>query len=485
MNIESLKEFANQKVLIYGDFMVDKYIGGHVSRISPEAPVPVLEVQSVERRPGGAGNVAMNVISLGAYVRALSCIGEDSDGEWLCSALKNSSVDTTYLRRDTAHETISKTRIVSKHQQIIRLDEEKITPPPDSFMKAVLENIDEILDGISVVIVSDYRKGAVTPALSQKLIQSARKRSIPVVVDPKGKDFSKYSGATACTPNTHELEIAAGISAATEEEINNIAKNFCQEFNFENLVITRSEKGISLVKHSGAKTDFPANAKEIIDVTGAGDTVVAVLALGLASGCQIEDCCILANHAASIVISKFGVASASISELIAASNLNSSSKHISADEASQLASDFRRAEKQIVFTNGCFDLLHAGHIAAFKQARTFGDVLFVGVNSDASVRRIKGKNRPIVGEKNRVALLCALACVDYVVVFNEDTPCDLINKLQPHVTVKGKDWQKKPVPEKAVVEAYGGRVEFIELEQGLSTSSLIEKIKNTPLDRKS
>jgi D-beta-D-heptose 7-phosphate kinase/D-beta-D-heptose 1-phosphate adenosyltransferase len=477
MPSDPLKRFLGQRALVYGDYLVDKYVGGEVRRISPEAPVPILEVGFVERRPGGAGNVVNNVRSLGAAARAASCIGSDSEGDWLYDELSALGVDMSYFRRDPALRTISKTRIVSKHQQFLRLDEETVQPPPESFASWITETAERLLQGVSVVIISDYGKGAVTPGVAQSLIVAARRRQIPVVVDPKGRDYSTYRGATLCTPNVHELEFAFGNEAGTEDDIARMAEVFCREYAFEYMAITRSERGISLVRNDGTKTDFAATPKEVIDVSGAGDTVASVLALGLAAGAAIEDCCNLANQAASLVISKFGVAPVSMAELTLASSVDARRKQVNAEEAELIAAELRGRGKKIVFTNGCYDILHAGHVASFNQARGFGDVLFVGVNSDASVRRLKGRDRPVIAEQYRVGLLSALTPVDYVVLFDEDAPVDLIQKIKPDVVAKGRDWEDVPIPERDVVAAYGGRLEFLALEEGLSTTSIIDKIR--------
>ena len=478
MNFENLDGFSYQKILVFGDFMVDEYIDGNVNRISPEAPVPVLDVRSIEKRLGGAGNVVANLRTLGASVRVLSCIGDDDDGKWLNDELTKLSVDTTYLKQEKARSTIIKIRIVSRFQQFIRLDKERIAPPRSGFSTYVSDNINKILNGISAIIISDYGKGIVTSALSQALIQTAKENNILIIVDPKGNDYSKYTGATLCTPNTYELEVAVGKKIKDENDISEIAGGICRKLDFQYVVVTRAEKGISLVRSNGNKKDFSVTPKEVVDVTGAGDTVTSVLTLGLTLGLPIEECCVLANQAASIVVSQFGVVPVSISELTLEPFLDGSLKQINAEKASLLAKYFKEIGKKTVFTNGCFDILHAGHITSFIQARKLGEILFVGLNSDASVKRIKGKNRPIIDEKKRAKLLRALTYVDYVIIFDEDTPSNLIKKIQPDVVVKGKDWEKSYMPEKEVVQKYGGKVVFVDFEKGLSSTSIIEKIRN-------
>lgn len=478
MQIDRLHQVKNCRVLIYGDFMVDKYIIGNVKRISPEAPVPILEVTKTQSKLGGAGNVVNNVMTLGAATRVIGCVGSDADGEWIQNRLGEKGADIDFLKCDESVKTIVKTRIVSKNQQYMRLDEEVIKDIPDEYAVFVRENIEKILDGITVIIISDYAKGAITKELSQFIIKEANKRGIPVVVDPKGKDYSKYCGATVCTPNTNELKVVSGMELDTEEDIIRAGKKVQKEVNLTYLMLTRSEKGISVFKED-EKKDFPAIEKDVVDVTGAGDTVVSTVALCLGAGYPIEECCVLANFAASVVCSKFGAATVSMNELLESVNYSGEFKVIDVNVAKYIIRSLKEKGKKIVFTNGCFDLVHAGHISSFTQAKDMGDVLIVAVNSDASVKRLKGEKRPIINEENRMKMLCALECVDYVILMEEDTPVQLIQALQPDVAVKGKDWEGKDIPEKKIVESYGGQMRFIELEQGLSTTNIISKIVET------
>lgn len=475
MQIDRLHEVNKCKVLIYGDFMVDKYIMGNVKRISPEAPVPILEVTKKNSKLGGAGNVVNNIIALGAATRVLGCVGADADGDWVIKRLNKRMADTTYMRQDEEVMTIVKTRVVSRNQQYLRLDEEKIRDIPESYAEYIESNIEEILNGISVVIISDYGKGAVTKRMARFIIDKANEKDIPIVVDPKGKDYTKYIGATVCTPNTNELRIVTGNACDTEEEITESGFKLKEDISLRYLMLTRSEKGIS-VFDNGQKSDYPALEKDVVDVTGAGDTVVSVVSLGLAVGYNIGECSVLANLAASVVCSKFGAATLSMNELLECIMYSGEFKNIEPEVAVFIAENLREKGKKVVFTNGCFDLVHAGHISSFNQAKSFGDVLIVAVNSDASVKRIKGDKRPIVSEKNRIAMLCALECVDYVILMEDDNPVRLIEAIKPDITVKGKDWEGKYLPEREVVEAYGGEVRFIELEKGLSTTNIINKI---------
>lgn len=475
MKVDRLHDISKCKVLIYGDFMVDKYIMGNVKRISPEAPVPILEVTKKNSKLGGAGNVVNNIIALGASTRVLGCVGDDADGMWIIERLNKRSADTAFMQMDSDVMTIVKTRVVSKKQQYIRLDEERIQDIPDTYEAYVRENIEEILKDISVIIISDYGKGAVTKQIAGFLIDKANERNIPVVVDPKGSDYSKYRGATVCTPNTNELRVVTGITSEEETAITEAGFALRDEVSLKYLMLTRSEKGISVFEDE-KKTDYPAVEKDVVDVTGAGDTVVSVVALGLAVGYDIGECSKLANLAASVVCSKFGAATLSMNELLECILYTGEFKNIDAEVAVFIAENLREKGKKVVFTNGCFDLVHAGHVSSFNQAKNMGDVLIVAVNSDASVKRLKGDKRPIVTEDNRIAMLCALECIDYVILMEDDNPIRLIEAIKPDITVKGKDWEDKYLPEREVVEAYGGEVRFIELEKGLSTTNIINKI---------
>lgn len=474
--MRNLSAFRNQSVLIAGDIMVDKYILGTVERISPEAPVPVLLQNEVKCRLGGAGNVIANVTSLGAKVRALVRVGKDAGGEFIRKSLRSLDVDDRYIV--TSGRTIVKTRVAACNQQFMRIDEELIVSLSKQEIEQITQDIDTILQDITVVIISDYAKGFITEQLSQLIIQAARKRGIPVLVDPKGKDASKYKGATAVTPNSKEfLDLTGLATMPTEDGIEASALRLCHRNDLCYLIFTRSEKGISVIDAAaGKKEDYPAVVKEVVDVTGAGDTVVASIALAMGAGADISECVQIANIAASIVISRFGAAQVSIEELdqVMEPPLKKPYDLDTVIEQLECAKD---CGKRVVFTNGCFDLVHAGHISSFRQAKSFGDVLVVGVNSDESVRRLKGKTRPIVDLKNRMALLSAIECVDFVVPFYEDTPQALIERIRPDVLVKGMDWMGKEVAGSEYVRSYGGRVEFIDLEQGLSTTSIVHKIK--------
>lgn len=475
----NMDQFIGRRVAVFGDFMVDEYLQGAVSRISPEAPVPIVHVQSRSKRMGGAGNVVLNLQALGARVSAIGVLGQDSEGDWLIRQFGDRGVDVAGLMQSAAVTTSIKTRITAQNQQLLRYDQEVVRDADDAFITFLQSNLERLLHGACAVIVSDYRKGAVTRQTVQLIIAAAKKEAIPVIIDPKGNDYTIYHGATACTPNMKELKAAVGRELAGEEEIRKAGVELCSACGIEYILATRSEDGMSLIHGAtGEKEDFPAIAKEIVDVTGAGDTVISVFALCFALGASHSDCCRIANLAASIVISKFGTAVATADEIrmLQSKGEEDGAKALTTAEAARKAELLRRQGKRIVFTNGCFDLVHAGHIASFKQAKEHGDILFLGLNSDASIRRIKGENRPIVTQENRRALLEAISWVDYIVLFDEDTPESLIRAIKPDVLIKGKDWEGKTVAGGEFVLENGGEVCFINLEQGLSTTNIIDKI---------
>ena len=476
MNVELLNRVKQLNILVVGDYMIDKYIEGNVTRISPEAPVPVLRVTSKKSKLGGAGNVVNNLAMLGAKIRVVGCVGADADGDQLKEKLRELGADIRYFEQNKDVQTITKTRLVSKKQQFLRYDEEVVKDVPNSFCDWIRNNLEEMFRGIQILIISDYGKGTVRKELSQMLISYAAQNGISSLVDPKGKNYEKYVGATVCTPNMNELCTVFGRKIYTEEDLKLCGEKLRKELKISNLMITRSEKGISLINSAGVKKDFPAVEKEVIDVTGAGDTVISSVAVCLGVGYSVEDSCIIANIAASNVCSKFGAATLTLNELIGDIINSGEFKEVELSVARYIVKGLKEKGKKVVFTNGCFDLLHAGHVASFLQAKTFGDVLIVAVNSDSSVKKIKGDKRPIISEKNRVKMLCSLECIDYVIVMEETTPEKILSVLQPDVVIKGRDWEGKEMPEKKVIDSYGGIMKFIDLEEGLSTTNIIYKI---------
>lgn len=474
-----LDRLAGQKVLVFGDYMVDEYLQGSVSRISPEAPVPIVHVCASCQRLGGAGNVVLNLKALGTKVCTVGFLGCDPEGDWIIEQLNACGVDYSGMMRLASAVTCKKTRVTAQNQQLIRCDREVIQDASDDFLRFLHQRINGLLEEMDAVIISDYGKGSVTPQTARIVISAAQERKIPVVVDPKGNDYHKYVGATACTPNLKELKAAVGRELGSEDEICQAGVELCKSCGIEYVLATRSENGMSLIDGANCvKEDYPAIAKEVIDVTGAGDTVIAVFTLCYALKASHADCCTISNLAASIVVSKFGAATATVEEIrtLLGSTASGSTKILSRAEAVSKAEELRAQGKRVVFSNGCFDIVHAGHISSFRQARKFGDVLFLGVNSDASIRRIKGENRPIVTQTNRLALLDSICEIDYLVLFEEDTPERLIRDIRPDVLIKGKDWEGQPVAGGDFVRKNGGQVHFIDLEGDISTTSIINKI---------
>lgn len=476
MNIETLHKLKDITVLVFGDYMVDRYINGKVNRISPEAPVPVIEVTNEFQKLGGAGNVINNIISLGGNVRALGCIGKDNAGDFIIKYFDDKKIDISYFKQFYEISTIIKTRIVSKSQQFLRIDEEKKENLLKIYVDYVKENIDSIFNGINSLVISDYGKGNVTEEISQLLINEANVRKIPVIIDPKGKKYEKYKNATICTPNTKELSDVVNANLETEEAIKKYGYELLKNLNLKYLVITRSEKGISVIDQKGNKSDYPAQAKEVIDVSGAGDTVVTLMALLSGIGVDIDSMCHMANMAASVVVSKFGTSTVSLNELISNTYFSDKFKYQNLNSLKYLIKDLHDKGKKVVFTNGCFDMLHVGHLHSFKEAKKYGDVLIVAVNSDKSVKENKGDLRPIISEDDRIEMLCSIEYIDYVIKMEEKNPVNIIKELKPDISIKGEDWKNKEVPEKAIIESYGGKIKFIKLNPNHSTSSIIDKV---------
>jgi D-beta-D-heptose 7-phosphate kinase/D-beta-D-heptose 1-phosphate adenosyltransferase len=472
MKIE-IPDFSKTRVLVVGDLMLDRYWHGGTSRISPEAPVPVVNVRSVEERPGGAGNVALNIADLGGAVELIGMIGRDEPGKSLHSGLTERRVICRLIEAKQ-HATVTKLRIISRQQQLIRLDFE------DGFAQADHSKLKQAyrkaLDAADVVILSDYGKGTLVDV--PELIQTARALGKPVLIDPKGSDFSRYRGASLITPNQAEFEAVAGVSGSDAEMIEK-GQKLVKKLGLEGLLITRSEKGMLLLKAGQEPVQIPARAREVYDVTGAGDTVIAVLGAGMAAGLSLPDAVALSNLAASIVVGKLGTATATVDELQNAMLEHAPLKRgvLAADELKQTLARARVAGERIVMTNGCFDILHAGHVAYLQQARELGDRLVVAVNSDASVKKLKGKDRPVNALPQRMAVLAALGCVDWVVAFGEDTPAKLIEQLSPDILVKGGDYRPEDIAGAKHVLAKGGEVKVLQFIDGCSTSRIIENIR--------
>lgn len=475
MDLEKLEKVKDIKILVFGDYMVDKYIFGSVKRISPEAPVPVINYEKSQAKLGGAGNVINNLISLGASVRALGCIGYDEAGNFIYNTFLDRGVDTAFFKQYPEIKTIQKIRVISKTHQFMRIDEEEVKSLPNLYFDYLKENMEDILESVSAIIISDYAKGSVDKKYTNLFIENAKKKNIPVIVDPKGDDYSKYKGATLCTPNMKEFKEAVKVPINSEEDIFNEGVKLFRELKLKYLIITRSEKGLSLIDNN-TKKDFPAQAKEVIDVSGAGDTVISIIGILQALKFDIDETCVLSNLAASVVISKFGTSTLTMDELVSTQLDDTSFKLLDISTVKNVAEELKQKGKRIVFTNGCFDLLHAGHISSFEQAKKMGDILIVAVNSDRSVKDNKGDLRPIISEHDRIKMLCSLEIIDYVVLMDDKTPERLISLIQPDVCVKGDDWKDKDIPEKKIIDSYGGNLNFIKLKKNLSTTKIIERI---------
>jgi D-beta-D-heptose 7-phosphate kinase/D-beta-D-heptose 1-phosphate adenosyltransferase len=470
---------AEIRCLVIGDLMLDEYLWGRADRISPEAPVQVVDVIREELRLGGAGNVVHNLATLGAKVSVCSVLGDDQNGHELLGRFSNQLIDTQAIFLDAGRRTSRKTRVVAAHQQIVRIDRESREALPTAVELELSNWIATHASTYSVIVLSDYNKGVLTPAVIAAAISAAAAGGIPILVDPKGTDYTRYAGATLLTPNRKEAEAASGITITDAASLTEAANMIMSRVGLEHLLITRSEEGMSLFSKDGEIVHIPTVAREVFDVSGAGDTVLATLAVGIASGFSMAESARLANVAAGIAVGKLGTSIVTPQEIIDAVSLSHKDSHAkikSLDVLSPLIAAEKDRGKRIVFTNGCFDLLHTGHVKYLQKARRLGDLLVLGLNSDASVKRLKGPKRPLIDQEERAHLLAALDCIDYVIIFDEDTPLNLITSLKPDVLAKGGDYALNDVVGRDVVESNGGRVELITFVDGKSTTNIIERI---------
>lgn len=470
---------AAKRCLVIGDLMLDEYLWGKAERISPEAPVQVVDVVSEELRLGGAGNVVNNLAELGAQVAVCSVVGDDENGRALLQEFSRHAIDTSAIFRDPGRRTSRKTRVVAAHQQIVRIDRESREALPAHCQQQLCSWVSSHISEFQVVVLSDYNKGVLTPAVIAATISAAAATGIPVLIDPKGSDYARYYGASLLTPNRKEAEAASGVIIRDTASLTQAADIIMAAAGLQHLLITRSEQGMSLFTAGSAAVHIPTVAREVFDVSGAGDTVLATLALAIACGCPMAEAAGLANVAAGIAVAKLGTSVVTPQEIIDAVALghrDSDSKIKSLDVLAVLVAAEKRKGKRIVFTNGCFDLLHAGHVKYLQKARRLGDLLILGLNSDASVRRLKGPKRPLICQDERAHILAALDCIDYVVIFDEDTPLDLITALQPDILAKGGDYALADVVGREIVEAQGGRVELVSFVDGKSTTNIIERV---------
>jgi len=466
-------DFSQTKILVVGDVMLDQYWTGRAGRISPEAPVPVVKVADETVRGGGAANVALNVADLGAQVKLMGVIGEDSFGAQLNQVLKDAQVNADWVFSESG--TICKLRVLSHHQQLIRMDFE--TTVPEMAAQQLAEAVEKHVMDYDVLLISDYAKGALQ--FVGRMIAAANQANVPVLIDPKGNDFSRYAGATLVKPNQGEFELIMG-TCIDEADLIEKAQRLLEQVDIEALLVTRSEHGMVLIERQADPTLLKSRAQEVFDVTGAGDTVIATLATAFGSGLSLPKSVNLANVAASIVVGKVGTSTVSLAEL--EEQLRLATRHkgyasMSEEEVLTLIQVAQQQGEKVVFTNGCFDLLHSGHVRYLNEASRRGDRLVVAVNSDESVRQLKGDARPIVPLEGRMELLSALSCVDWVLPFSESTPERLICKLKPDVLVKGGDYQPEDIAGAGCVWASGGEVAVLSFWDGYSTTRLVDKIQ--------
>jgi D-beta-D-heptose 7-phosphate kinase / D-beta-D-heptose 1-phosphate adenosyltransferase len=469
----SLPNFEGTRVLVIGDVMLDRYWHGSSSRISPEAPVPVIKVSQTDDRPGGAANVALNIAALGCQVSLIGVVGDDDAGEMLQQRLIAAKIYTDF-QISKSKPTITKLRVISHHQQLLRMDFEKKFDTQDT--SEFIAKVKKLIQGVDVVVLSDYAKGSLDNC--QALITIAQQYKIPVLVDPKGRDYSQYRGAHMLTPNLQEFEQVVG-KCASEEELIARGEALMQELALSAVLVTRGEQGMTLLRPGLSELHLPARGREVFDVTGAGDTVIATVAAAMAGGQAIAQATALANLAAGIVVGKLGTASVSVPELRRSiiSEQGVQRGVVSEEQLLLAIEDARISGEKVVFTNGCFDIIHAGHVGYLEEARKQGDRLIVAVNSDTSVQRLKGTGRPINSLDRRMAVLAGLGAVDWVVFFDEDTPERLLRRIKPDVLVKGGDYREDQVVGSDIVKAQGGQVRVLSFYDNCSTTSIVNKIR--------
>lgn len=466
--IESLKA---PRALVVGDLLLDRYVWGRVNRVSPEAPIQILNVDREELRPGGAGNVARNMAALGARVLCAGVVGRDKEGDALVRLLRSCRVDASAILRTSDKPTAVKTRMIAHSQQMLRVDREKTEPLDDTLQRKLARVVAAAAAKSDIAVVSDYNKGTLPPAVCAALIRAFRRRGKPVLVGLKSSDTAKYGGATGAMLNRSELEAVTGL-----RDVAAAARKLIARMKLDFVVATLGEKGLQVVDRGGRSTNLPTAARAVYDVTGAGDTCLAAFALAHAGGLSLEDSAAVANAAAGVVVGKVGTEQVDREELrryVMHEELHPQRKIVAGSELAEAVRVERARGRSVVFANGCFDVLHAGHLSLLQFARGRGDVLVVGLNSDRSVRRLKGPGRPVLDERDRARLLAALEAVDYVCVFDAPTPAALVRLVRPDVLVKGEDWKGKTV----AGERHAGRVEFAPLVKGLSTTALVRKIR--------
>ncbi|MGA1202489.1 MAG: D-glycero-beta-D-manno-heptose 1-phosphate adenylyltransferase [Planctomycetota bacterium] len=496
--IPSLESLGSPRILVIGDLILDEYLWGDVSRISPEAPVPVLRVRHREHRCGGAGSVVENLVALGARVEAIGLVGADEAGRAITDRFESQGVPTAGLISCEDRPTTLKTRMLGgvQHanrgrQQVLRVDQEEDRPVEPERIESALARCRAWLEGEApaAILLSDYEKGLLVPELISGVVALAAPLGVPVLVDPgRSVDYDRYRGATLICPNRFETEQATGITVRRPEDAERAGRALVERLSLEHAALTLDRDGITCVSQGGGARSFPTRVRSVTDVAGAGDMVLSLLGIALAAGWEIDDAIRLANLGAGIEVSKVGVVPVERWEIEQAAALDggeSPSKVRSLPELARILARERSAGQQIVFTNGCFDLLHAGHVQLLEKARALGQVLVLGLNTDRSIREQKGPQRPVLAGEERARVLSGLASVDHIVFFDEETPAELVEAVQPDILVKGQDYADKVVVGREVVEARGGRVELVDLREGSSTSAIIERIHRAERPRTS
>ena len=479
-SIALLSNFRTACVVVVGDVMLDRFIYGDVKRISPEAPVPILRVQREAVMAGGAGNVANNIAALGGTTALIGVVGDDAAAAEVGALLRANSRIGEHLVIERGRQTTVKVRYVAQSQQLIRADREDTDPVSDATRARVIDDFERSCTSCNVVLLSDYGKGVLSAGLAADLVAAARRRGLSVIVDPKGNDYHCYAGADIITPNHHELAVASGMPTESDDEVVAAGKAILEKFGVKAVLATRGARGMALIWQGHSPLLLPAQAREVFDVSGAGDTALATLAVALSSGIALTDAVFLSNAAAGIVVGKLGTATCSTDELAAAltalTNATAESKIVDDRQLIVRIAQWRQSGQRIGFTNGCFDLLHPGHISLLRQARAECDRLIVALNSDQSVRRLKGSDRPVNSQMSRATVLASLTDVDAVTIFDEDTPLSLIQSVRPDILVKGADYGMDEVVGGDFVRSYGGRVLLARLSAGFSTTDILRRV---------
>jgi len=476
-----ISKFDRCNILVVGDLMLDEYLWGEVDRISPEAPVQVVSIKNEDYAMGGAGNVVHNIVALGAKVIPTGVIGTGRNGEILLNKFKELRIDTAGIVQEPGMPTTQKTRVIASHQHVLRIDRETDKTISNSTIDKITKFIEDNISHVDVVLISDYGKGLITKRLLSGLISAAQKHKKVTIADPKGLDFSKYSGVSLLTPNKKEAALASGVEIVDESTLLKAGNKILQTVGLDKLLITCGKDGMVLFDQNEEPWKVRTKARQVYDVSGAGDTVLSVFGLAIASGASFKNTVAIANTAAGIVVGKVGTATISRQELVTALRPyedNISSKHKNLSELPALIEELKKKGARVVLTNGCFDLLHAGHIKLLSASKELGDILIVAIDDDESVKTLKGPGRPVIGVKERVRILCALDSVDYVVVFSSRELKKLIEIIRPEVLTKGSNYTSEEVFGRERVEAFGGKVVLIPVTENISSTRIINNIKS-------